>query len=675
MRERCTGERGAAAFSWQRLGGVYEAPESDALLGLMAPVSGQATSIGDNLGVVSAALARFAAEVRPIKAALDALRDEAVTFRDSIANGVSVLEPDSVSFTPGGYYPSAGAAAGSSPGYRRVTREWHGLQEYVDRNNDLIARVNAQQVALWDAERNCANTIRELFGGRPLRSLDSGESRRGYGVSEIPSDAAMPWGAPVTRTEGCGEAATTFVLEDVLWEGVLVGGVWGSIEGLLTLVAGFDPATGEFFSADAYGAAWSGLGMLGAGVLIATSPPLSLIKAADDTAALFGGQVLPAEARGVTNAIDETWLNAGRSLIAWDKWSEDPGAALGESLFNVATFLVPASAAVAGMKATGAAATVLPKIARVVDALDPSALALEGAVRLSNLGLSRISTLGDAVSGGGPVDARTGTTTVVPDAATAIARLAEMGDELTAGIRAHNGAPVVEFPGGVIEIRDTVGSHHGSRSPRLSHDPPPLPYDTFARINDEYRLRTGEVDPSRLDEWAQAMSEAYPLLTPEEVKGVYFYTTEKGHAAAVRLLREGDERGIDIDTKMRIRNAQGGLAKLPPWQGKSFRGVGLPAELPGNFVVGERWSDPSFVSTSSESAVAVDFAEAARARGFAPAVISIEGRTGSDVSPFSRYQGEWEITFGEGTEFEVLSAHWDPQELWLIRLREVEREP
>lgn len=79
-------------FKWQGMAGVYEAPESPTLLGLMAPVSSQATQVSDNLAEVSAALIAFASDVRPIKAELDALRAEAKTFVDSIQGGVQVRE-------------------------------------------------------------------------------------------------------------------------------------------------------------------------------------------------------------------------------------------------------------------------------------------------------------------------------------------------------------------------------------------------------------------------------------------------------------------------------------------------------------------------------------------------------------------------------------------------------
>ncbi|MEZ3162253.1 hypothetical protein AB1K54_17215, partial [Microbacterium sp. BWT-B31] len=386
--------------SWQGMAGVYQAPESDTLLGLMQPVSSQATETGDNLDTVSAALIQFAEDVRPIKAELDRLRAQAQTFvNTTVAHGVQVreLNPAWVS-TQGFYgtaYPTAPSAyspySGSStsvttshadiPQYRNVTKQWHEDQGAVDRNNELIAAVNAQQVLLWEAERACANKIRALYGAAALHSYQSENDPNGYGLDEIPEGTEMPWGAPVERTEGCGEATFNFVVKDFLWEGIAVGGVWGTIQGLGTLVLGYNPATGDWFSSDAYGAAWGGLGMLAAGVVIASTPPLNILKSIDDTIEAFGGDgFLPDPIDDFADAADDALLNTGKALIAWDKWADDPGTALGESLFNLATIFIPAGAAVTSVKTAGTAASVLSKMARVVDLIDPGAWAVNGSL-------------------------------------------------------------------------------------------------------------------------------------------------------------------------------------------------------------------------------------------------------------------------------------------------------
>ncbi|MFH8251275.1 hypothetical protein ACH3VR_12965 [Microbacterium sp. B2969] len=455
-------------LKWQGMAGVYEAPEAGTLLGLMQPVSSQATTAGDNLEVVSGALTRFAADVRPIKAELDSLRLQAEAFGAEISGGVQVQELNPAWVSTQGYYGTTATSAGYSPystggsstaasdipQYRDVTKQWHEVQEYVDRNNDLISQVNAQQVALWDAERTCANTIRALFGGAPLHAYQSENDPLGYGLSEIPEGTEMPWGAPVERTEGCGEHAAKFVFKDFLWEGVIVGGVWGTIEGLGTLVLGYNPATGDWFSGDAYGAAWGNLGLLAAGLVISSTPPLNLLKMADDTADAFGGNLLPHEITDFTDKADEALLNTGKALIAWDQWQDDPGTALGETVFNVGTILIPAGAAITGVKTAGTAASVLSKMARVVDLVDPSSWAVNGALKLAGSGFAGLDNILGTLDTAGRLDPAPIEVYTATDATSGLSLLDDMGVDLNtvrAGVDS-TGNPILTFDGGRVEL-------------------------------------------------------------------------------------------------------------------------------------------------------------------------------------------------------------------------------
>ncbi|GAA0486805.1 hypothetical protein [Microbacterium aurantiacum] len=451
-------------LKWQGMAGVYSAPESGRLLGLMQPVSSQATAVGDNLDVVAGALKRFAADIRPIKAELDSLRAQAVAFNAEIAGGVSVREVNPAWINSQSSYGGAASYSYSSsslgggststadiPQYRTVSKEWHEVQSYVDRNNDLIGQVNAQQTALWEAERACANTIRALYGAAGLRAYQSEDDALGYGLSEIPEGTEMPWGAEVERTEGCGEATAKFVFKDFLWEGIAVGGVWGTIEGLGTLVLGYNPETGDWFSGDAYGAAWGNLGMLGAAGLM-NSGLLAPIFQADSLAQSMGGDgFLPQEVRDFKADADEVAVNTGKALIAWDKWADDPGTALGESVFNVGTILIPGGAAVAGVKTAGTAASVLSKMSRAVDVIDPGAWAVNGATRLGSLGLGSLDNLIGKVDGFESPNIEVYTAT---DAASGMQLLDDFGvDPNTVTARVDGaGNNVLEFPGGKIEM-------------------------------------------------------------------------------------------------------------------------------------------------------------------------------------------------------------------------------
>lgn len=705
---------------WQGMAGVYSAPESGTLLGLMQPVSSQATAVGDNLDVVSAALTQFAADVRPIKAELDALRGQAEAFRAEIAGGVQVRELNPAWVSSQSTYGGASTLSYSSPSiggtstapadvpqYRTVTKEWHEDQGCVDRNNDLIAAVNAQQVALWEAERACANRIRALYGAADLRAAQSEDDSLGYGLAEIPAGTEMPWGAPVERTEGCGEATVTFVFKDFLWEGIAVGGVWGTVQGLGTLILGYNPATGDWFSGDAYGAAWGNLGMLGVAAVTNTGALAPIFQTDAALQAMGADGFLPQEVRDFKADADEAALNTGKALIAWDTWQDDPGTALGESVFNVGTALIPVGgAAVAGVKTASTAASVLTKMTRVVEFVDPAAWAVNGTVRLGGMGLGSLDNLIGKVDG---FEAPNIEVYTAMDSASALRQLDQWQVDLdTVTARVDDGIPVLEFTDGRIELpagafddaaggappggdgggfgpggephggaAENVPAHTGLSAPppHAGADAPPLPAEELAKINDEYRLPTGEVDPGRLDAWATSVSDAYPALTPDQVRGIYDYTTDPGYDSMNPYLRGSGPLPDDVaGLETRIRNATDGLANLPaePSLGQVYtRGVRIFPEFLDQFQVGERWSDPSFMSSSDDISVARTFAETALREGKTPGIITIDGQTPASITALSRYRTESEFLFQRGTPFEVVSKFLDSDGVWRIHLREV----
>ncbi len=63
---------------------MYQAPEAGQLLAATGPVRGVSASIGADLKSAGRALEAYAAELREIKARLDALRAEAGAFAPSV---------------------------------------------------------------------------------------------------------------------------------------------------------------------------------------------------------------------------------------------------------------------------------------------------------------------------------------------------------------------------------------------------------------------------------------------------------------------------------------------------------------------------------------------------------------------------------------------------------------
>ena len=336
---------GAVVTTWQRLAQHYEAPESGTLFGVMDPVKTNAETFGSNVDRVSSALKTYAAEVEPIKAELAKIKADAYNFVASIAGGVEKTT-----------YSRAGAI--------KSTVEWHEDQDSVDANNDLIHRVNAQMVLLWAAERKCANAIYDIIGFAHIEAATEGNPN-GYGVTEIPDGAETPWGKTVERSESCGEKAVNAVGHFV-WDGVVVGGIWGTVVGLGTLTLGYNPQTGEWFSGDAYGAAWSNLGKLAVG--LATAGPLTTPLIA----------VMPGPAGNFLRDCQMTVVNAGKGLLAWDKWKDDPAAAAGEATFNIASIIIPAGAATAPVRTSAStAAAAIRTAAKVIDVVDPTSVLIK----------------------------------------------------------------------------------------------------------------------------------------------------------------------------------------------------------------------------------------------------------------------------------------------------------
>jgi hypothetical protein len=331
---------GAVVSTWQRLAHHYEAPEAATLFGVMDPVKTNAETFGSNVDQVSSALKTYAAEVEPIKAELAKIKADAYNFVASIAGGVEKTT-----------YSRAGAI--------KTTVEWHEDQDSVDANNDLIRRVNAQMVLLWAAERKCANAIYDIIGFPHIEAATD-SNPNGYGVTEIPDGAETPWGKTVERSESCGEKAASAVGHFV-WDGVIVGGIWGTVEGLGTLTLGYNPQTGEWFSGDAYGAAWSNLGKLAVG--LAVSSPLTMPLIA----------TMPGPAGNFLRDCQMTVVNAGKGLIAWDKWKDDPAAAAGEATFNIASIIIPVGAATAPVRTSAStAAAAIRTAAKIIDVADPT---------------------------------------------------------------------------------------------------------------------------------------------------------------------------------------------------------------------------------------------------------------------------------------------------------------
>ncbi|MFE1424654.1 hypothetical protein ACFW6C_03655 [Streptomyces fungicidicus] len=307
---------------FQGLSACYTAPEAEQLFATTAPVAAKADEFADDLEKVAAALGSYETEIQPLVTKLKSLKRRAETFRQQIAGD----------------------------------DDWREDDDNVQLNNDLWYDVNATSTAFWQAEITCHNTITALVGGSTLiledgaekRLLERGTSTYGFTADLLNQSDELPWGKTVEK-----ERHGLDWLGHQVWEfgtGFVVDGVWGTIRGLGTLV-GVD-------GWDAAGEAWKGLGKLATGVLITAVPVVGVAYWT------MPEDKLPSYLRDSRNTVKE----AGKALVAWDQWGENPARASGAVTFNVLTTVFTGGAGAAA-KGGAVARTVgaLGRTARLVD--------------------------------------------------------------------------------------------------------------------------------------------------------------------------------------------------------------------------------------------------------------------------------------------------------------------
>ncbi|MET9151497.1 hypothetical protein ABZX82_09545 [Streptomyces griseoflavus] len=307
---------------FQGLSACYTAPEAEQLFATTAPVAAKADEFADDLEKVAAALSSYETEIQPLVAKLKSLKRRAETFRQQIAGD----------------------------------DDWREDDDNVQLNNDLWHDVNATTNAFWQAEITCHNTITALVGGSKLiledgaekRLMERGTSTYGFTTDLLNQSEELPWGSTVEK-----ERHGLDWLGHQVWEfgkGFVVDGVWGTIRGLGTLV-GVD-------GWDAAGEAWKGLGKLATGVLVTAVPVVGVAYWA------MPEDKLPSYLRDSRNTVKE----AGKALVAWDQWGENPARASGAVTFNVLTTVFTGGAGAAAKSgAVARTVGVLGETARLVD--------------------------------------------------------------------------------------------------------------------------------------------------------------------------------------------------------------------------------------------------------------------------------------------------------------------
>ena len=425
--------------SWQRLSADYEAPESGTLLRAMEPVKSDGETFSTQLGSAATALETFATEASAIKKTLDGIRTEAKAFTASIKGGVDRVK-----------IIAHGTAHESVP--------WDEDQASIDKNNALIAQVNAQQVLLWAAERKCANALHDLTGAAHVEAA-SGSNPNGYGVDEIPAGTDLPWGHKTDRTEHCGEksakAVWHFTADGIV--GGVIGGAAQDIGGLFGAeFPHWDPRTWGW-SAETAASAWKGMAMLGQAL-----SPTSIVMAL-----LPGGQSYRDNYKALWDGI--------KAPYTADKWHDHPAATAGELVGNLLLFAVGVGEVGAGVRAAGAASKAgrvaeeasaaskaLSAGSKVAKATDPLFLATQAVKFAGKAGGLSVEALSKLFKG---VDLTRGVDLDLP------ARELDFPDVDRDGL--DPGQPVDHsHPGDEAPVRDLPADRHGDPATRTEHRDP-----------------------------------------------------------------------------------------------------------------------------------------------------------------------------------------------------------
>ncbi|ORT59413.1 hypothetical protein [Streptomyces sp. CB03238] len=566
--------------SFGGLSAFYKAPEADQLFATTQPVKDKALTISSDLCTIAGALGTYASDIRPLKQKLDELRQDAVTFRQKIA------EDD----------------------------KWREDGDLVEENNDRRNEIAEVWTQFQAAERAAHAKIVALVGGKALKVNDgsNGEGMYGYDAEALKQAKSLPWGDAVEESTPWWQ----------VWEhaydfgkGVIVDGVWGTIKGLGTLVG--------FQGWEAAGQAWKGLGLLATGLVISATPLAAVYWTADD-------KHLPGWIRDSRTAMKET----GKALVAWDQWGSNPARAAGAVTFNVLTtvFTGGAGGAVSGAGKAGAAARAISFAGKAGRAIDPTTYLFKGA----GAGITKIGDVMTGLKGMGNIDLppipegtvvlpegslmRPDGTVHLPDGAPVPEGAIEVPSNT---VRLPESTPippgVVDLGDGVVKLPDDTPAPAGSTP--LQEGTVALPKDTPAVPADATPLPVKDGDPPQyldgkgniLDENGKVVSDvknapkdvvdrgtdpdATPTTgadnprvdTPAKVPAMAGAAVHAGDNTAISLGNSldnnlGDVGRVGDDAPVRVPDTPGGLAdNMPAAQaGNNLPGGGAGDHLPTN---------------------------------------------------------------------------------------------
>ncbi|MFF1353326.1 hypothetical protein [Streptomyces sp. NPDC058297] len=331
--------------TFQGLSAFYQAPEAEKLFSSTHTIPTKADSLKGELFTVATALEDYATAVRPIVQRIEHIRAQAVTFAASV-------EGDD---------------------------DWHKDADKVSKNTGLRSDLAAALEDFATAQNDCANKISALAGGHHYMLNPTGDKAlipknaafNGYSADAWEYAEKTPWGAPVER-EYEGVEWLLHQTKSLVWDGFVINGFLGTLDGLSTLVGakGLDQA----------GQAWKGLADAAGGLSQYLMTPYDWVL--DHTLG-------PAEESPTEKHQKEALKGLVKGFVAYDDWKENPARAAGTFGFNA---LTAAAGAGGGAAARGGAG------ARVVAGLGKAGRFVDPMTYIGKAGSFTVVKVGDAFS-------------------------------------------------------------------------------------------------------------------------------------------------------------------------------------------------------------------------------------------------------------------------------------
>ena len=362
--------------TFQRLNGVYHAPERELLVNSTKKIQTNLTEFGPSLPKMSTHLTTLADEVRGKVGTLKGIRDEAYEWHRR-KNG---------------------------------NPEWQNDQDMIDDNNRMVKDVS--RIMTEELPNLCftaANEIVKLHGGKtwdPKTGVRDGDKPPPPPDEDEEPDPPA-WGTEEERDKPWWQDCLEFPQNVVLGVLTVVG---ETVQSILTLVPVLPllaeiPGLRDFAKNTLHwdmptwqdaGNAWVGLGTFVGQIVTA---PYQLAWAGFD--AITGLDTRPDWVKdwgkmGLT--MGEGML---KGFVAWDEWSKNPGKAFGMALTNIVATVASGGSAGAVKTAAlagkfGAASMTVAKVAGVAEKLQVARTALHDTA----LGaVTKIPKVGDVVGG------------------------------------------------------------------------------------------------------------------------------------------------------------------------------------------------------------------------------------------------------------------------------------